>query len=101
MRQHHLLPTVGKPYEMRISVPCSLSQVGMEEMALYLGPSFVYELTVHPAMELEAVNVLKNYGAATVGNPMAPYVNLKTDLTLEPREWMMEANGRCAGTTGC
>lgn len=84
-----------------LPTPCNVSFVSLEEAAIRVGPSFVYELHVCVSNVLYARNVLKDLAATTRENPLAPYVNLVVDHSYGRDEWSLHANGKACGTEGC
>ena len=59
-----------------------------------LGAAFVYELYVHPSAFHERKCMLQQMGAATAGNPLAPYVNLHEDSNLPIYGWYLRHHGQ-------
>lgn len=83
-----------------LSIGSDLSQMTMGEAARKCGPSFTYDLRVHERDVIWVRQMLKTWGAATEGNPLAPYVNLQFDNELLTYEWYVSANGVSFGSRG-
>ncbi len=79
---------------------CDLSSVPLEEAARMVGPAFTYELRVAPIHILYARRILKQFGADTLDHPLSPYISLVEDSELGTSEWVLCANGKCAGSKG-
>jgi hypothetical protein len=84
----------------KLAPACDLAICSLEEAALITGPAFVYELHVAPYAILHARNLLKVFAADTKEHPLAPYIDLIEDMTLRRYEWVLCANGKCAGSIG-
>lgn len=87
-------------YTMRPVTNCDLSQTPLEEAAPFLGPSFFYELYVHPNAAAYARRLIREWGAEHLGHPFAPAINLHVDLSLGRDEWYITANGNSYGSPG-
>lgn len=89
--------------------PCDLSSAGLQEAVKIVGPSFVYELFVHPDLLIETRTILIRLSIDGVEeprtqfvdlNPLRPHINLHTNFTLGPREWVIGADDILAGSVG-
>lgn len=90
-------------YDQTIAIPCDLSLTSLVEAALSLGPSFTYELRVHPMAAVWARHLIRKIGAATEDHPFAPCINIVERTDYGQTEWSVHslANGRSMGTIGC
>ena len=79
---------------------CNCSSSSLQWAALRLGPAFVYDLYVHTSLQLEIRTMLRQLCADVKDNPLAPYVNLHPDDSLDPDEWYLVANGIAWGSVG-
>jgi len=89
-------------YEHIIPAP-NLSQAGLEEAVIRLGPAWTYHLHVHPTQVFEAKNLLRSLAAHTIDNPFSPYVNVSADSELGVWAWYLAIEGkpRKVGSEGC
>jgi hypothetical protein len=85
----------------KLNTPCTCSPFSLEMCAEIVGPSFIYNLSVHPNIFFDAKRVLREMGASVENHVLAPYINLHQDPSLGPTEWILSANGRSAGSPGC
>lgn len=83
-----------------LPIRCDISGTTLAEAAFTLGPSFTYDLYVNPRYFLEARSILRRLACDVADNPLAPYINLCTNSTLDLYEWYLVANGRSAGSKG-
>lgn len=79
---------------------CDLSEHSLQCAAQQLGPSFIYDLYVHPNMLYEARNTLRRLACDTKDNPFAPYVNLSSWSFKKPTTWVLSANEQKVGSEG-
>jgi hypothetical protein len=82
----------------RLSIDCVMAATSFGEAARIIGPAFIYELHVHPHNELEARAVVRRLIGHHYENPFLPHVNIVLNTLLEPREWILEANDKRAGS---
>lgn len=80
--------------------PCCLSETSLMDAGLRLGPSFEYELHVHPMYGPWARQLVRTLGAATVRHPFAPAINVREDESISALEWFVSANGKSVGSEG-
>lgn len=83
-----------------LQIACNCSFTSLEMVALIIGPSFIYDLHVHPEYALEMRHMLKTYGATTKDHPLAPYINLISDDSLRREEWYLLAGVKACGSEG-
>jgi hypothetical protein len=79
-------------YEPLGTMKYSLSKISLEMAAKRTGPSFLYNLYVHPVRLLQARNVVWSILAHLKSNPFAPHVNIVECAALEEAEWVFEPN---------
>ena len=79
---------------------CDLSITSIGWAAQRVGPSFTYELWIHPDRVVEVVNFLRHHGMMHERNPLSPYVNVQPTDGLEITEWYLVANEKCVGSRG-
>lgn len=87
-----------RPEYSPLPTKCSISRTSLERCALQLGPSFVYNLYVHPIRLLEARNRARECIALAINNPFAPYINIVETPEFDEGEWCLEANGQRVGS---
>lgn len=75
--------------------PCEVSFI---ECITRIGPSWTYALHCHPSRLVSNINLCRKLMARVEDNPMAPYVNVVPDATLEFDSWFLEANGKRVGS---
>jgi len=80
-------------YEPIIPAP-NLSQGGLEQAVIQLGPAWTYHLRVHPTMVFEAKNLLRSLAAQSLANPFSPYVNVSADGELGVLQWYLAIEGQ-------
>lgn len=90
----------GKPWKWEFKTPPNLSMTSIEEAAEMLGPSFVYDLTVHPKRLLSARSFCRQLHATVMHNVLSPYINILTDETVGMEGWMLSAAGTSVGSPG-
>lgn len=84
-----------------LSVNCTCCTVALEECALRIGPSFIFDLYVHRRRLLETRNMLRRLSADVMENPMAPYINIRLHDHVNEGEWWLQANDKSWGSAGC
>lgn len=87
-------------YDVKFSVDCDLSQTPLMEAALYLGPSFYYEIRVHATQAVYARHLVRSLAAASEPHPFAPCIRVVEDNEYGSREWSVHANGKSMGSSG-
>lgn len=94
----------------KLQTNCDLSSTGMQQaIQQFVGPSFVYELFVHPDNLIHAKTLLHrldvdldlgNDTAQINANPLRPHINLHTSDKLDRHEWVIGSGSNMAGSPG-
>jgi hypothetical protein len=79
---------------------CDLSRSSLEAAAQQVGPSFSYDLYVHPSELFVARNLLRSLSCDIKDNPFAPYVNLSSWSFKKSTTWVLSANEHKVGSEG-
>jgi len=86
-------------FEEVCGTPCDLSGKTLEAAACKLGPSFVYDLHIHPHNVVWVRNLVRHVMADVKENPLAPYINIIEDQEMLPRyAWCLAAGGKAFGS---
>lgn len=86
------------PGYTRLPIEMELCVVALEEAARFVGPSFIYDLFIHPDNILWARKVA--HACHVMDNPFSPYVNVRADSTCEKHEWYLQTGNKAAGSVG-
>lgn len=81
-----------------VPIKSNVSRTSLELAARQLGPSFVFNLYVHPIRLLQARNVVWQIVAQVKTNPFAPHINIVKCEDLDEGEWCLEANDKRVGS---
>lgn len=100
------VPSVGQATVMgegqsmsytKLPLDCDMARTSFAEAAQIVGPAFSYNLYVSSRYVAYARTLSAELLAAHRGNPFAPYLNVLVEDSLSA-EWVLEANGKRAGS---